>query len=462
MVAIISCNSYSPLAASKWINPTLPTKASTFLTTPKYNSHKHVQCQLQNGQKGRPFSLKECAISIILAAELITGIPSLDAYAANPPLPDLSVLISGPPIKDPGALLRYALPINNKAVREVQKPLEDISESLKIAGVKALDSVERNVRQASRALKQGKTLIISGLAEAKKDRGAELLDKLEVGMEELQRTVEDRNRDAVAPKQKELLQYIGDVEEDMVDGFPYEVPEEYKNMPLLKGRAAVDMKVKVKDNPNLEECVFRIVLDGYNAPVTAGILLTSSKGTSMMAWKFGEVTLDSPLSFECCWSPLEGKFSKIVILPLDGFVVQTGDPDGPAEGFIDPSTEKTRTIPLEIMVDGEKAPVYEATLEELGLYKAQTKLPFNAFGTMAMAREEFENNSASSQIFWLLKESELTPSNANILDGRYAVFGYVTENEDFLADVKVGDVIESIKLVSGLDNLVNPSYKIAG
>lgn len=56
----------------------------------------------------------------------------------------------------------------------------------------------------------------------------------------------------------------------MVDGFPYEVPEEYQSMPLLKGRATVDMKVKVKDNPNLDECVFRIVLDGYNAPVTAG------------------------------------------------------------------------------------------------------------------------------------------------------------------------------------------------
>ncbi|MBA0829396.1 hypothetical protein Goarm_014004, partial [Gossypium armourianum] len=339
-------------------------------------------------QKGRPFSLKECAISIILAAELITGIPSLDAYAANPPLPDLSVLISGPPIKDPGALLRYALPINNKAVREVQKPLEDISESLKIAGVKALDSVERNVRQASRALKQGKTLIISGLAEAKKDRGAELLDKLEVGMEELQQIVEDRNRDAVAPKQKELLQYIGDVEEDMVDGFPYEVPEEYRNMPLLKGRAVVDMKVKVKDNPNLEECVFRIVLDGYNAPVTAGNFV------DLVQRHF---------------------YDGMEIQRADGFVVQTGDPDGPAEGFIDPSTEKARTIPLEIMVDGEKSPAYEETLEELGLYKAQTKLPFNAFGTMAMAREEFENNSASSQIFWLLKESELTPSNANIL-----------------------------------------------
>lgn len=91
--------------------------------------------------------MKECAISIALAVGLITAVPALswsnDAYAATPALPDVSVLISGPPIKDPGALLRYALPINNKAIREVQKPLEDITDSLKIAGVKALDSVER-------------------------------------------------------------------------------------------------------------------------------------------------------------------------------------------------------------------------------------------------------------------------------------------------------------------------------
>lgn len=65
------------------------------------------------------------------------------------------------------------------------------------------------MRQASRALKQGKTLIISGLAESKKEHGIELLDKLEAGMNELQQIVEDTKRDAIAPKQKELLQYVG-------------------------------------------------------------------------------------------------------------------------------------------------------------------------------------------------------------------------------------------------------------
>ncbi|WJX65405.1 Peptidyl-prolyl cis-trans isomerase, chloroplastic [Trifolium repens] len=411
----------------------------SFTTRCSYQPPPTHHSQFDHKHKEKPFCFKQCAISLALAVGLITGVPTLgqpnDAHAANSVLSDLSVLISGPPIKDPGALLRYALPIDNKAIREVQKPLEDITESLKISGTKALDSVERNLRQASRALKQGRTLIESGLAESKKEHGIELLNKLEAGIDEFELILQDRNRVAVGPKQKELLQYVGGIEEDMVDGFPYEVPEEYRNMPLLKGRAAVDMKVKIKDNPNLEECVFHIVLDGYNAPVTAGNFI------DLVERHF---------------------YDGMEIQRADGFVVQTGDPEGPAEGFIDPSTEKTRTIPLELMVEGEKAPVYGETLEELGLYKAQTKLPFNAFGTMAMAREEFEDNSGSSQVFWLLKESELTPSNANILDGRYAVFGYVTQNEDFLADLKVGDVIESIQVVSGLDNLVNPSYKIAG
>ena len=35
-------------------------------------------------------------------------------------------------------------------------------------------------------------------------------------------------------------------------------------------------------------------------------------------------------------------------------------------------------------------------------------LPFNAFGTMALARSEFETNSGSSQVFWLLKVRFLT------------------------------------------------------
>ena len=52
----------------------------------------------------------------------------------------------------------------------------------------------------------------------------------------------------------------------------------------------------------------------------------------------------------------------------DYYVLQTGDPEGPEEGFIDPKTGKYRAIPLEILVKGDEAPIYGATLESLGRF----------------------------------------------------------------------------------------------
>eukprot|EP00249_Psilotum_nudum_P015968 c25601_g1_i3 orf=109-1698(+) len=379
--------------------------------------------------------LQKCAVCMIAAIAFTSFELSAVALETSLVLPGLAVLISGPPIKDPNILLRNALPIDNKPIKEVQKALEDVTENLKVPGLKALNLVERNIRQAARALSQNKQAILASVAESKNAHGEELLNKLALGLEEFQKIVEEKNRDSVVLKQKDLLNIVGDVEEDMVSKFPFEIPEEHASKPLLKGRATVEMKVKVKENPNLQDIVFRMVVDGYNAPVTAGNFV------DLVERHF---------------------YDGMEIQRADGFVVQTGDPDGPAEGFVDPSTGKVRKIPLEIMVEGDTAPIYDATLEELGRYRDRPKLPFNAFGTLAMARDEFDDNSASSQIFWLLKESELTPSSANILDGRYAVFGYVTENQDYLADLKVGDMIESMKVVTGLDNLTNPSYKIVG
>lgn len=40
----------------------------------------------------------------------------------------------------------------------------------------------------------------------------------------------------------------------------------------------------------------------------------------------------------------------------------------------------------------------------------------------------------------------------NLLDGRYAEFGYTTNNAELLADVKEGDIIKSAKIISGKEN----------
>ena len=71
------------------------------------------------------------------------------------------------------------------------------------------------------------------------------------------------------------------------------------------------------------------------------------------------------------------------------------------DGFIEDG--KVRKIPFEIKVIGDKAPIYGETLEDLGRFNEDPQLPFNAYGTLALARQEFEANSGSSQVFWLLK-----------------------------------------------------------
>ena len=76
-------------------------------------------------------------------------------------------------------------------------------------------------------------------------------------------------------------------------------------------------------------------------------------------------------------------------------------------------------------------------------------LPFNANGTVAMARADDDVDSASSQFFMLVKESEVTPSGANVLDGQFGVFGYVVRNADLLGRLKVGDTILRAKVTDG-------------
>ena len=59
------------------------------------------------------------------------------------------------------------------------------------------------------------------------------------------------------------------------------------------------------------------------------------------------------------------------------------------------------------MVAGDKQPIYEETLEDVRRFNEDPALPFNAFGTLALARQEFDANSGSSQVFFLLKVRQL-------------------------------------------------------
>ncbi|NES22294.1 MAG: peptidylprolyl isomerase [Symploca sp. SIO3E6] len=330
-----------------------------------------------------------------------------------------SRLPGGNAITDGKALLRYALPIDNKEIRDIQVSMEDIPTQLRR---KRWSGISRDVAQASRRLSAPEKLL-AAIPEDKQSQGEALIAQMREGITAIRAAIEAKDRERISNEQHHFLEEVGELENLMVAGFPFEVPAEYSNLPQLKGRATVELTTNKGS--------LTLVVDGYSAPVTAGNFVDLVQRGFYDGIKFNRAE--------------------------EFFVLQAGDPPGPEAGFIDPTTGKYRAVPLEILLKGDSEPIYGMTLEEAGLYREEPVLPFSAYGTLAMARPEGDPNGASSQFFFFLFEAELTPAGINLMDGRYTVFGYVIENKELLRKLKLGDVIESAKVIEGAENLVEPS-----
>jgi len=246
----------------------------------------------------------------------------------------------------------------------------------------------------------------------------------------------------VQEAQADSLLKLSTLEELIATGYTQPTPPaEFKSLPYLKGRAEVEFVVKRPGGKfDVEGKLYDVinlktVIDGYTAPITGGNFVDLVQ---------------------------RGFYNGMKVQRSDGFVVQTGDPrvdpndEKAPNGFVPAGAKGVRKIPLEVFVQGDKQPIYGTTFDDDGRGGYASKLPFNAYGALGMAREEYDADSASSQWFWLLFDSDLTPAGKNLLDGRYACFGYTTEGANLLADVKEGDVITSAKVVSGLEGLVKP------
>ncbi|WP_375500663.1 peptidylprolyl isomerase [uncultured Nostoc sp.] len=330
-----------------------------------------------------------------------------------------AALPSGNAITDGKALLRYALPIDNKPVRQLQASLEDISAQLRAN--RRWSAISNDISKASRILDKP-SQILTSVPEERQPQAEAWITELKSGVGKLEELAKSKDKEQILQERGKLLNLVTQIEESMVKQFPFEVPIEYSNLPQLKGRATVEIKTNKGD--------LTLVVDGYSAPVTAGNFVD--------------------LVQRGFYNGLEFTRSE------ESYFLQTGDPEGKNVGFIDPNTGKYRAIPLEVLVEGDKAPTYGITLEEAGRYIDMPVLPFSAFGAVVMARPESEVNGGSSQFFFFLFEPELTPAGRNLLDGRYAVFGYLTEGKEVLDKLKAGDKIESATVVQGIENLVEP------
>lgn len=357
--------------------------------------------------------VKTAALAILLFALSLSF--SAVSYAKRPS----SSMPAGNPVTDGRALLRFALPIDNQTVRELQVSLEDIGNHIRS---KRWGPISSDVSKASRILSIRESDILKSIPEAKQPEAEALVAQVKEGIAELEKAVETKDREKVIDLKAKILGSVGEIEELMVTGFPFEVPAKYANLPQLKGRATVAVET--------DKGTITVVVDGYSAPVTAGNFVDLVDRGFYDGLPF--------------------------IRSEESYVLQTGDPEGKEVGFIDPGTGKYRNVPLEVLVREDKEPVYGITLEDAGRYRDEPVLPFSAFGAVAMARAEAEPDSGSSQFFFFLFEPELTPAGLNLLDGRYAVFGYTIEGKEVLDKLRQGDKIISAKVIKGKENLVQP------
>lgn len=186
---------------------------------------------------------------------------------------------------------------------------------------------------------------------------------------------------------------------------------EQASSPCLQGKASVELTTS-KGSITLE-------LNGDAAPVTAGNFLNLVQRGAYNGTVFHRVVRD----------------------PVP-FVVQGGDPSSsdPATpksqygtgSFVDPTSGQARFVPLELSFNGEDQPRYGRVVSN-PTELVQLKLSHER-GALAMARSQAPD-SASAQFYIALKP---LPE----LDGRYAVFGRVTQGLDVVDAIRQDDTIE--------------------
>ncbi|KEF42383.1 MAG: peptidylprolyl isomerase [Cyanobium sp. CACIAM 14] len=338
----------------------------------------------------------------------------------------LSLLLAAPPawaylpqgnaVSDPTALLRNALPIEQEDLQNLQHRLEDTSDDLR---AKRWNSLTGSVRRAQSLLAGSRDRILASFDVADRPAAGDLLTDADGRLQELAAAAEAQQRDPFLAARREALADIGRAEALLVGPFPFTIPAEFDALPRLLGRATVRLTTTKGD--------LITVVDGYNAPLTAGAFVDLVQRGFYDGLPFDRAE--------------------------DFYVLQTGDPKGPETGFIDPATKQERRVPLEIKVPGEAAPFYNQTFEDLGLFKAEPVLPFASKGTLGWAHSDKNLSDGSSQFFLFLFEPELTPAGLNLIDGRYAAFGYVVDGLDVLEELTADDGIVRATVIEGADNL---------
>ncbi|MBO8229190.1 peptidylprolyl isomerase [Prochlorococcus marinus str. MU1404] len=333
------------------------------------------------------------------------------------PIEVLADLPTGNAVKDPSAILRNALPIKQVELQELQHKLEDTSDLVRGGRWPALT---KTVTKCQSLLKKYQSRIIKDLPNDKQNIAGETFLELKEDLNSLLDHAKLKDKFSFVATRKEALDKIGGLEEYFLPNqFPYAIPDEFDNLPRLLGRAKVNIKTSKGD--------MKAIVDGFNAPLTAGAFIDLSTKNF-----YKDLPINRAEEF---------------------FVLQTGDPIGEAIGYLDPETNEERHVPLEIRIPNENDTFYNQTFEDLGMYTETPTLPFATLGTLGWSHSNTAVDDGSSQFFFFLYEAELNPAGRNLIDGRNAAFGYVVDGFDVLEQLSKDDTIISIDVLEGIENL---------
>ena len=333
------------------------------------------------------------------------------------PIAVFADLPNGNAVKDPNAILRNALPISQKELQDLQHRLEDTSDLVRGGRWPALI---KTVTKCQTLFKKYNRIILDKIENKNKSIAEKTLLALKIDLDNLAELAKIKDKYAFIDTRKNALDKIGTLEEFFLPNqFPYEIPQEFDNLPRLLGRSRVKITTSKGD--------MEAIIDGYNAPLTGGAFIDLASKNF-----YNDLPINRAEEF---------------------FVLQTGDPKGDDIGYIDPETNKQRLVPLEIRVPGEPDTFYNETFEDLGFYTETPTLPFATLGTLGWSHSSEEVNDGSSQFFFFLYEAELNPAGRNLIDGRNAAFGYVVNGSDVLEELNMDDKIISIEVIQGEENL---------
>jgi len=224
------------------------------------------------------------------------------------------------------------------------------------------------------------------------------------------------------------LQTLAAVGELLVADYPYSVPEtgKYSYLPRLLGRARVIFQMK-KANGSFYS--FRLLVDGYIAPLTAGnfVDLVQRQFYNGLPLRTSKKRFGLGNAFDVVSVPILGAFQ---------------------EGFYDPLTAKPRRIPLEVLQQDITRQVvlthdsnFDSTVSEsISLLPVVTDINSR---TILMNHPSDKWNGASSEFVFGDEEFPV---------GQYAPFAYVLSDEKIV--VEQGDRIESAVVEDTSCNLV--------